>query len=320
MEKLDLKDRKILYHLGLDSRQSFRSIGKKVGLSKDVVVSRVKKLQDNGIIKGYCAVVDFTKLGYSFYRFYFSYQNVSPELKKEIIDYFVNDEHTDSVRSLEGSFDLIVFIYVKSFPDAQSFWHKTLEKYGKFFSKKVFSAYCQETFYGHRFLIPEEKYTDKKIIYQFYDSGKKVEIDDLDFKIVQLISQNSRISTIDMAKKLDTTSTVVQYRLKKLIDLKIIHGYTINVDLPKLGYYSYKADVELNQFDKIGKIIKYIEENPNLFYIHGTIGYVDLELSFVLNNSIQLHEIMEDLSKKFPDAIKNYSYTSAIKTHKAYGI
>jgi Lrp/AsnC family leucine-responsive transcriptional regulator len=264
--------------------------------------------------------VDFTKLGYSFYRFYFSYQNVSPELKKEIIDYFVNDEHTDSVRSLEGSFDLIVFIYVKSFPDAQSFWHKALERYGRFFSKKVFSAYCQETFYGHRFLLSDEKDTDKKIIYQFYDSGKRVEIDDLDFKIIQLISQNSRISTIDMAKRLDVTSTVVQYRLKKLIDTKIIHGYTINVDLPKLGYYWYKADIELNQFDKIGKIIKYIEENPYLFYILGAIGYVDLELTFVLKNSFHLHEIMEDLSKKFPDTIKNYSYTSAIKTHKAYGI
>ena len=30
MEKIDLKDRKILYHLDLNSRESFRSIGKKV--------------------------------------------------------------------------------------------------------------------------------------------------------------------------------------------------------------------------------------------------------------------------------------------------
>jgi DNA-binding Lrp family transcriptional regulator len=42
MEKLDLKDRKILYYLDLDSRQSLRSIGHKVGLSKDIVTARVK--------------------------------------------------------------------------------------------------------------------------------------------------------------------------------------------------------------------------------------------------------------------------------------
>jgi DNA-binding Lrp family transcriptional regulator len=320
MEKLDLKDRKILYHLGLDSRQSYRSIGKKVGLSKDVVTSRVKKLQDKKIIKGYCAVVDYTKLGYSFYRFYFSYQNVSPELKKEIIDYFVNDEHTDSVRTLEGSFDLIVFIFVKSFVDAQSFWHKTLKRYGKYFSKKVFSAYCQEKYYGYRFLLPDKKYTDKKIIYQFNDSGEKVEIDDLSFQIIKLISENSRIPTTNIAKSLNSISTVIQYRLKKLMESEVIIGYTINIDFPSLGYYSVKADIELNQFDKIGKIIEYIEANPNLVYIIGTIGYVDLELVFQLNNSYHLNQMMEDLSGKFPDTIKNYSYTSLIKTHKAYGI
>jgi len=48
MEKLDLKDRKILYHLDLDSRQPFRSIGRKVGLSKDAVVSRVKNFKKKG--------------------------------------------------------------------------------------------------------------------------------------------------------------------------------------------------------------------------------------------------------------------------------
>ena len=50
MEKIDLKDRRILYELDVDSRQSFRNIGRKVGLSKDVVASRVKKLKEKGII------------------------------------------------------------------------------------------------------------------------------------------------------------------------------------------------------------------------------------------------------------------------------
>lgn len=269
---------------------------------------------------GFCAIVDYTKLGYSFYRFYFSYQNVSPELKKEIIEYFVNDKHTDSVRSLEGSYDLIVFMFVRSFPDAQSFWHKALKKYGKYFSKKVFSAYCQEKFYGHRFLLPDKNDIDKKMIYDLHDTGKKIEIDDLSFQIVKLVSENSRIPTTDIAKTLNSTSTVIQYRLKKLMDSDIIIGYTINVNLPKFGYYWYKADIELNQFNQLDKIIKYIEANPNLFYIFGTIGYVDLELIFVLNNPYQLNQIMEDLSSKFTDAIKNYTYISVIKTHKAYGI
>ena len=68
----------------------------------------------------------------------------------------------------------------------------------------------------------------------------------------------------------------------------------------------------------MGKIIKYLENIPNFVEIVRTIGYVDLEVAFVLNNSFQLHQIMEDLSNKFPNAIKNYTYMSRIKTHKAY--
>jgi Lrp/AsnC family leucine-responsive transcriptional regulator len=58
MIKLDLKDRKILYELDLDARQPLTRIGKKVGLSKDVVSYRMKKLQDEGIIKNYYTVID----------------------------------------------------------------------------------------------------------------------------------------------------------------------------------------------------------------------------------------------------------------------
>ena len=44
MTQLDLKDKKILLELELNSRQSFSSIAKKVGLSKEVVNYRVNKL------------------------------------------------------------------------------------------------------------------------------------------------------------------------------------------------------------------------------------------------------------------------------------
>jgi Lrp/AsnC family leucine-responsive transcriptional regulator len=317
MEKLDLKDKKILYHLDLDSRQSFRSLGKKVGLSKDIITSRVKKLQEKGIIKGFFAIVDYPKIGFDIYRFYFTFQNVTPDLKKEIIEYFINDKFVGAVKSLEGSYDLMVALYVKTWPQAHSFWQNTLKQYGRYILNKVFTAFSQEESYANRFLL-DEKGDSPTIVHQWFDSGKKVELDDFDYKIIKLISENTRLSTIYIAKALDTTSTKVHYRLKKLKELNIIKAYRIQIDFSKLGYYRYKVDIELNQFDKIDNILKYIKSNPNFTYICRTIGYVDLEIVFLLNNSYQLNQIMEDLSSKFPDCIKNYSYFSVIETYKDY--
>ena len=104
------------------------------------------------------------------------------------------------------------------------------------------------------------------------------------------------------------------------MELGVIVGYKINIDLPRLGYYAYKVDIELNQFDKLSDIIKYFEAKPYLDYIFKTIGYVDLELGLILKNSYQLHQIIEEVSKKFPGVIKNYTYFSVVKSHKSYGI
>ena len=43
MVELDLKDKKILFELDFDARQSYSEIAKKVRLSKQVVEYRIKK-------------------------------------------------------------------------------------------------------------------------------------------------------------------------------------------------------------------------------------------------------------------------------------
>ena len=74
MKNIDLKDRKILYNLDLDSRQSLTQIGKNVNLPKNVVLYRINKLIKRGIIKNFYTVIDLHKLGYNILRFYFNYQ------------------------------------------------------------------------------------------------------------------------------------------------------------------------------------------------------------------------------------------------------
>jgi DNA-binding Lrp family transcriptional regulator len=61
---LNETDVKILQGLLEDARFSSRQIAKKVGVSVGTVLSRIKKMENEGIIKGYSAVLDHEKLGY----------------------------------------------------------------------------------------------------------------------------------------------------------------------------------------------------------------------------------------------------------------
>jgi len=77
MIKLDLKDKKLLYQLDINSRQSYKEIGKKIGLSKDAVSYRIKQLQEEGIIRQFHTVIDVGKLGLISFRLYLKFQNTN---------------------------------------------------------------------------------------------------------------------------------------------------------------------------------------------------------------------------------------------------
>jgi DNA-binding Lrp family transcriptional regulator len=64
-EELNEVDMKILKALTLDARLSSRQLAKQCGISTSTALLRVKRLEDAGIIKGYSALVDHEKLGYT---------------------------------------------------------------------------------------------------------------------------------------------------------------------------------------------------------------------------------------------------------------
>ena len=61
---LDGTDVKILRTLLSDARLSSRQIARKTGVSIGTVLSRMKKMEQAGIIKEYSTIVDYEKLGY----------------------------------------------------------------------------------------------------------------------------------------------------------------------------------------------------------------------------------------------------------------
>ncbi len=63
MADLDLTDQKILTALQADGRISNTDLSRKVGLSESPCLRRVRKLEEDGVITGYSALLDNRKLG-----------------------------------------------------------------------------------------------------------------------------------------------------------------------------------------------------------------------------------------------------------------
>ncbi|WP_316804335.1 Lrp/AsnC family transcriptional regulator [Pedobacter nototheniae] len=54
----------ILNELQLDARMSNAEIGRRVGLSAPAVAERIRRMQEEGIIKGFFTSIEFSKLNY----------------------------------------------------------------------------------------------------------------------------------------------------------------------------------------------------------------------------------------------------------------
>lgn len=66
-------------------------------------------------------------------------------------------------------------------------------------------------------------------------SGKSVDLDDYDRKILAVLREDGRITVTDLAQRIGLSKTPCQQRLKRLLENRVILGFTAIVDPAKLG-------------------------------------------------------------------------------------
>ena len=89
---IDDIDRSIISELLKDANISHADLSIKCGITRQTVASRIKKLQKNGAIKNYKAVVDYEKLGlHSFFILFLKLDVSDPTRAAKFIDSIKTD-------------------------------------------------------------------------------------------------------------------------------------------------------------------------------------------------------------------------------------
>ena len=316
MYKIDLKDRKILYELDLNCRQSNAQIGKKVGLKRDVVGYRIKKLEDEGIIKFYWTVIDNFRLGFNVFRIYLNFQYIDADIKNEIIQYFVDFSDTWTVVTVKSEIDLVVIVWVKDIFKFYQFWEKTLDKYEDFFANYAISIYVQGDGYKKSYLLSDGIDKSDKKIYTVKCGGKPIDIDTLNYKILNELAVNARISLIDLAEKFGNSSQSINYRIKNLFETGVIKAFRVDIDLSKLGLQRFKPNIYLKDHRLKLPIYNYLKDKSYLEYMNFAIGWADLGPEIVVKDYDELLKILDEINTRFSGAIKKQSFFIADKVHK----
>jgi DNA-binding Lrp family transcriptional regulator len=316
MVTIDIKDKKILYELDLNCRQSNTQIGKKVGLKKDVVSYRIKRMQDEAVIRNFWTAINTFNLGYNVFRIFIALQNASAEKKNEIIQHFCDYKNTWAVISSRGELDLSVVLWVKDNYEFYQFWEKTLDLYEEFFAKKIISLYIKTIDYKKTYLLSDQAKPDNREHYRIVSGTKKVDIDKTDYQLLNELAINARCPFIELAEKFHCSSQSVNYRINNLIKKDIIKAFRVNIDYAKIGLQHHKVDIYLKEHKQRNAIVDFMKTKSYLQCLNVAIGWADIEPEFVIKDISEIDEIINEINVKFPNSIQKHSFWIVNKVHK----
>lgn len=305
MVKIDLKDRRIIYQLSLNARQSYSQIAKKVGLSPQLVEYKIRRLERLDVITGYYTCIDTSKIGYSIFKIYIKLQNLDEEKEKEMITDLRNNPNITWVALCDGMWDLYLVIWSKNVFQFNEIFTEINNKYSYYFSKKSIIANTKVIQLMRKYLAP----TKEDIVYSsrpWAGEISEVDLDRIDFQILLTISQNARMPDSEIAKKLNVSRKVVAYRLKNLIRQKIVFGFLplLNGDL--LNFKKYKIFLTIQSLtpERERELISFLTRHPNVIEVIYCMGNWEIELEIDSPSIDVNHDLIRDLRNKFTDVIR----------------
>ncbi len=312
IDTLDAYDKRILAELDRDSRSSLRRLSKMVRKSKQFVKYRIGKMEKLGIIKGYKAIVDMSKLGFFTYRFYVKMQQLTRPAEQQFMNYLMKDERIWEVARIHGKWDFAVFIGVKSVNELQEAWQNIVSIFKPKILSYEFVVYSPVYFFNRRFFADREE----EIVERVYGIGKEEKYDALDFEIIKNFADNARQPLTQVAEKCHVTIDTVIKRIRKMEKNKIIVGYKLDLDVEALGFVGYRVDLYLSSTRRNEELFNYCKNHKNIYLVIKSIGGGDWEMTVVVKNFYELLKIMDEMQQKFNDVIKNYEYFNFSTYHR----
>jgi DNA-binding Lrp family transcriptional regulator len=276
--ELDALDRKILLCLEQNGRQPAKAIARKVRSSGDVVDYRMRRMEKEGVIARHMALVNFSELGYVGYGVFCCFVG---ENRNDAIEHLKAHERVYWLSEFGGRFDLAFAVMARNDFEFYSIFGKMKEKlHGALGGWKV--AIRMQLLQLPRAYLAQDERDEKENVPYFGKTLGNERLDDADFSILKAISQEARMDTMAISKKVKIPASTVAFRLKKLQERKIIQGYSPQISCQKYGFQSFQLFLEVENLDeaKRHKILSYAQGNPNVVFAIETLGEWNFELIY----------------------------------------
>ncbi len=316
MGSLDRFDLRFLVELEKDSRQTVSNIAKTLNTSQQVLSYRLISLEKKKVILGFYTVVNFVKLGYTSYRTMIRLTHITPEIQEKLIIYLKTNENISYLAECTGHWDLIVDYLAKNIIQYYSFLKELRINFPDNIGNIDVLTTLENIYFGRDYFAKKYREINKKSFIDF-DGTTTEKLDNLDLKILSVISKNARIGAMEVAGIIDTSPNTIIYRIKSMQDRNIIEGFKPHLNIEKTGRQAYKSLIRFSNINESQEeeLITYLQNNLCVFDITKVIGYWDFEIDFEVKSTEEMIDFTRTVREQFKELIKEFETTPIHKEH-----
>ncbi len=130
---------------------------------------------------------------------------------------------------------------------------------------------------------------------------EKYDLDEKDMLILNELERNARLSIIKIAKKLRLSKDGVNYRIKKLIDNKIITRFFTDIDVSKFGLILNKVAFQFQNTtkEKEEEIFNFLKSHPKIGWVAFCSGRWDCVIVAYVKDLYEYDSLIKKINHKY---------------------
>lgn len=282
--------------LEMNARLSFAALGKRFKLSKQVVKYRIKKLESENLIQGYNALIDISQLGQTIYVIYLKLIQISSKKEKEWMDDMEKSPNVLAVVKNAGHWDLTVVIRCANNKILDEILKKITSGKSDKIKEKLITSEIESSYFNTKLLFKGKEH--ESITSEIQEN---INLDEKDKKIIHYLSDNCRISLLDLSNKIKMSPNGVKNKIKNLEKKKIIIGYKAKINYEKLGYLHFRVFLHLNGFtnELYNNFKFFLKSKGNVESVSRYMGYADIDFRCYTEDIVGLYNLISEIKDNF---------------------
>lgn len=139
----------------------------------------------------------------------------------------------------------------------------------------------------------------------------KLNLDKLDYQIIQHMMEDAEISYADLGKKLFVSGGTIHVRIKKLQELNIVKGNRLAVDIKLIGYDVIAfVGIYLEKSSLYDSVAQELRKIPEIVRLNYTTGNYSMFAEICCKDIAQLRSVLHDELQKIKGIERTETFIS----------